>query len=436
MEEIGVKTLKLKKLTKYCPVPGYSDEIVNVYYAEVEKIKKSNLYNKKKISISDLFKSHYNLVLHYQRVSDKINLEKSIDTCETLAKKFNPKPIYEIFLKEKKASFEDWNNQPNTALKLLKDATNQLENIHPDSGLVEIDQKFLLILYGRIASIYKNLGNLEQAKYYFEKFSKIDGVIGETTFYRSFLYSRYAEVLKEEGSYAKAYEFEQKSNTIGNAYLNPRNEKNKGFLTIKNRYKEELIRKKEQLTLKNLELAKKTEDILRFRIVLFIIIFFIVIIALIFRQRIKNLRFKQKQKDSKELLDLKNKELTTNTLQLIEKEQLIKKLRNYIEETSSDSKSKVLLKSIERNSVSLWDSFNRRFNQLNKGFYERLQIKVPDLSRGDRKLCALIKLNFTGKEMAYLLGISLGSVHVARHRLRKKMNLDRNQNLTKFINSI
>ena len=46
MEEIGVKTLKLKKLTKYCPVPGYSDEIVHVYYAEVEKIKKSHLYNK------------------------------------------------------------------------------------------------------------------------------------------------------------------------------------------------------------------------------------------------------------------------------------------------------------------------------------------------------------------------------------------------------
>ena len=45
-EEIGVKTLKLKKLTKYCPVPGYSDEIVNVFYAEVEKIKISHLYNK------------------------------------------------------------------------------------------------------------------------------------------------------------------------------------------------------------------------------------------------------------------------------------------------------------------------------------------------------------------------------------------------------
>jgi ADP-ribose pyrophosphatase len=45
-EEIGVKALKLKKLTKYCPVPGYSDEIVHVYYAEVEKIKNSHLFNK------------------------------------------------------------------------------------------------------------------------------------------------------------------------------------------------------------------------------------------------------------------------------------------------------------------------------------------------------------------------------------------------------
>ena len=45
-EEIGVKTLRLKKLTTYCPVPGYSDEIVYVYYAEVEKIKKNNFYNK------------------------------------------------------------------------------------------------------------------------------------------------------------------------------------------------------------------------------------------------------------------------------------------------------------------------------------------------------------------------------------------------------
>ena len=31
---------------KYCPVPGYSDEIVHVYYAEVERIKDYHLYSK------------------------------------------------------------------------------------------------------------------------------------------------------------------------------------------------------------------------------------------------------------------------------------------------------------------------------------------------------------------------------------------------------
>ena len=45
-EEIGVKTKKLKKLTTYCPVPGYSDEIVHLYYAEVDKIKLKTLFNK------------------------------------------------------------------------------------------------------------------------------------------------------------------------------------------------------------------------------------------------------------------------------------------------------------------------------------------------------------------------------------------------------
>ncbi len=45
-EEIGVNTINIKKLTTYCPVPGYSDEIVNVYYAEVEKLKSENIYNK------------------------------------------------------------------------------------------------------------------------------------------------------------------------------------------------------------------------------------------------------------------------------------------------------------------------------------------------------------------------------------------------------
>ena len=79
-EEIGVNTLKLQKLTTYCPVPGYSDEIVNVYYAEVEKIKNNNMYNKYeneeikifKLTLRDLIKINQSKTI--QNVLTKISI--------------------------------------------------------------------------------------------------------------------------------------------------------------------------------------------------------------------------------------------------------------------------------------------------------------------------------------------------------------------------
>ena len=88
-EEIGVRTLKLKKLTKYCPVPGYSDEIVNVYYAEVEKIKKSHLYNKfenEEIKVSKL----------------TLNQIKKINSSEQIQNVLTKVSIYEYLNKIKK----------------------------------------------------------------------------------------------------------------------------------------------------------------------------------------------------------------------------------------------------------------------------------------------------------------------------------------------
>ena len=88
-EEIGVKTLKLKKLTKYCPVPGYSDEIVHVYYAEVEKIKNSHLYNKfenEEIAVSKL----------------TLNQLKKINSSEQIQNVLTKVSIYEYLNKIKK----------------------------------------------------------------------------------------------------------------------------------------------------------------------------------------------------------------------------------------------------------------------------------------------------------------------------------------------
>jgi len=73
---------------------------------------------------------------------------------------------------------------------------------------------------------------------------------------------------------------------------------------------------------------------------------------------------------------------------------------------------------------------------LNKNFYTRLKQKYPDISTNDLKICALIKLNLSIKEMASILNISPDSVKTARHRLRKKLQLNTEDNLTDFILSV
>ena len=89
-EEIGVKTKKILKLTTYCPVPGYSDEIVHVYYAEVEKINLKTLYNRNENEEIKIFKLSLDEL-------KKINESKSIQNVLTKIS------IYEYFKKFKKS---------------------------------------------------------------------------------------------------------------------------------------------------------------------------------------------------------------------------------------------------------------------------------------------------------------------------------------------
>ena len=421
-EEIGI----LYYLFKQDDQAGFNFKKAHSYFQK--------LYKLKGVSTAELYQSYYNLVLYYQRIEDQKSLIKYVDSCELLNKKFNINPLSKIYLNEKKASVLIWNNKPKEALQLLNETAEFIENDKSES--VAVHTSFLIIVYARMANIYMNEKNYAVAKTYFEKSLNIKDVHGEATFYRSYTYTRYALLLNAMGDYKNAYVNSVNSAKINDTYLNPRNENTQGFLSVKNRYDERLQKKDKELATKNLELATKNQELLRFRIVLFVGLFILIIVSLIIRGKIKSQIHLKKQQASSEILEHKNKELTVNMLHLIEKEEVIKTLKEQLSKNNPDTSTVTLLKSLEQQSGNLWEAFNQRFMAQNKNFYERLQKKVPDLSSADLKVCALIKLNFSGKEMAYLLGISLGSVHVARHRLRKKMNLERDNNLTKFINSI
>ena len=147
------------------------------------------------------------------------------------------------------------------------------------------------------------------------------------------------------------------------------------------------------------------------------------------------------QENIKQELEVRNKELTTHTLQTIEKNELLlsfkDKLRLVIDQVdSSVSKDLQSMMRLINTSLSVdkrWDDFVLYFEKVHQDFFKNMRNKFPNLTEKDLQLCALIKLNMNTKNIAALLGVEPLSINSARHRLRKKMNLDSSDNLESFI---
>jgi DNA-binding CsgD family transcriptional regulator len=94
-----------------------------------------------------------------------------------------------------------------------------------------------------------------------------------------------------------------------------------------------------------------------------------------------------------------------------------------------------ILKKVNRNidSDKQWEVFEKHFTGVHEEFLQRLKDDYPDLSPRELKLCAYLRLNISSKEIADLMNISVRGVEISRYRLRKKLQLEHDQNLTDFI---
>ncbi len=82
------------------------------------------------------------------------------------------------------------------------------------------------------------------------------------------------------------------------------------------------------------------------------------------------------------------------------------------------------------------DSIYQKAEIANKNFIQRLDKEYPELTQTDKKILVLLRIGLTSKEIAPLMNISPKSVEISRYRLRKKLNLDKNTNLSDFSKSM
>ena len=133
-------------------------------------------------------------------------------------------------------------------------------------------------------------------------------------------------------------------------------------------------------------------------------------------------------------IETKNRELATSTMSIIKKNEFLNTIKIELLEGKEKNVSKVVhIIDKNLNNTDDWKMFQEAFNNADKKFLDKVKDKHPDLTPNDLRLCAYLRLNLSSKEIAPLLNISPRSVEVKRYRLRKKMSLDHNSNLTNYI---
>lgn len=139
-------------------------------------------------------------------------------------------------------------------------------------------------------------------------------------------------------------------------------------------------------------------------------------------------------------LEFKNKELATSVMYQLKKNNFISTISKKIKEINIGLGPKykksllAVVRELEANmSKESWEEFEYRFNTVHNDFYDKLIKDFPDLTPNELKLCAFLKLNMTSKDISTITYTSPQSITVARHRLRSKLGLQRDDNLITFL---
>jgi DNA-binding CsgD family transcriptional regulator len=173
-------------------------------------------------------------------------------------------------------------------------------------------------------------------------------------------------------------------------------------------------------------------------------------------KRIRARERKIKESKEKELIRLRNEnlnaelsfrsqELATSTMAMIKKNEFLLELKETVKKQKEDLGTRYpekyysrLVRKIDDNISSMddWNVFEIHFEQAHEKFLQKMVTKYPHLSHSDLRLCAYLRMNLSSKEIAPLLRISFRGVENHRYRLRKKLLLKKDVNLTDFILSI
>jgi DNA-binding CsgD family transcriptional regulator len=141
-------------------------------------------------------------------------------------------------------------------------------------------------------------------------------------------------------------------------------------------------------------------------------------------------------------INLKSQQLSNIAINVIRKNEILESIKEELIEVKTALGQQLphahyqrLLDSINRNLSGKddWTLFEDNFNDVHEAFFQRLKRRHADLTPGDLRLAAALRMNLSSKEIAPILGISVRGVEIKRYRLRKKLGLAEETNLINYM---
>ncbi|WP_422359613.1 hypothetical protein [Reichenbachiella sp.] len=411
------------------------DEALKYYLASLDI--NLDLVKKGLIDRSALSENYFPLAVHYKYDQKPKIAHLYLDSCE----RFQSDKAMNLYTTVERGHLYVQEEKFEQAEQIFKQIENQVTQSSPD---------FSPIFFSYQGDLYSAQQKFEQATaYYIQSLKAAQRHSSHLNFVPD-VYEKLSQLMSRWGKPEKANEYLKLANEINEYLYSSRSPNNKHLLEIKDKFRLEQERNAQLAKERRLAALEQEQQIADLKIFLLILSIGFLISAGLFIFKYWRTKHKaekkalevEKQKEaekSQEILSVKNKELTLSTLQLIAKDELLSNLKNglsRIQKESMSNEAGKLIKEIGLNKDQSWLEFEKRFTTVNNDFYKNIKNQFPNLTPYDLKICALLKLDFTGKEMATLLGISAESAQTSRYRLRKKLRLKKEDNLVEFINQV
>jgi len=308
--------------------------------------------------------------------------------------------------------------------------------------------------HNNLGATYYVSGSPEKARPHFETSLKISE---ENAFLPSALISLgYLQLFHQErNEFKKAFDYQSKQVKINDSLMNQEKLRTIAQMEMQDKFDTRI--RESQFRQEKLQAEQERKETIYIFITAASLLGILILILIFFLQRSKmrrqSLESRQNTLEVKSLelekinlereLEFRTKELATNVMYMARTSEFISgisekllKSKMYFTKDNQEVIHKIITELQGYVDQDTWAEFEIRFQQVHNDFYTKVNDMHPDLTANEKKLCAFLRLNMTTKEISAITYQSVNSIIVARSRLRKKLGIERDENLVSYLENL